>query len=73
LIILRYQKETSSTKATSDKTSDSLYLTSFLYFKQIFNLYNQKEPTDLSTSIAKYGVLFFGKLPFVTSLNIFVV
>ncbi|KAJ8680210.1 hypothetical protein QAD02_015997 [Eretmocerus hayati] len=60
VLILRYQKEDTVTKLSDDNSVPSFTSwTAFSFFKNVFNLHNQKQPTELSTSIAKYGVLLF--------------
>ncbi|XP_003424871.1 high affinity cationic amino acid transporter 1 [Nasonia vitripennis] len=68
VLILRYQKEELSTQLSNPKTTGPMYSTPANYFKQIFNLYNQKEPTHFSTLTAKYAVLLFGIIVFIIGI-----
>ncbi|XP_014224930.1 high affinity cationic amino acid transporter 1 [Trichogramma pretiosum] len=67
VLILRYQREESSSKPYAPEATEP-YSTSSSYFKQILNLHNQKEPSDFSTLTAKYGVLIFSILVFIVGL-----
>ncbi|KAL7305123.1 hypothetical protein TKK_0002529 [Trichogramma kaykai] len=67
VLILRYQREESSSKPYAAEATEP-YSTSSSYFKQILNLHNQKEPSDFSTLTAKYGVLIFSILVFIVGL-----
>ncbi|XP_058805379.1 high affinity cationic amino acid transporter 1 isoform X1 [Phymastichus coffea] len=69
VLILRYQKTDLPTQPpASSKTAGPSYSTPISYFKGIFNLHNQKESSEFSTSVAQYGVLIFGIAVFVIGL-----
>ncbi|XP_072751695.1 cationic amino acid transporter 3 isoform X2 [Anoplolepis gracilipes] len=55
VLILRYQKDTNSDSAPAIPLMSSDYQ-SVNIFKELFNLHNQKEPTELSNRIANIGI-----------------
>ncbi|XP_018366564.1 PREDICTED: high affinity cationic amino acid transporter 1 [Trachymyrmex cornetzi] len=58
VLILRYQKEENSNVSVILPTSNYIQLTPINIFKELFNLQNRKEPTELSNKIANVGIAF---------------
>ncbi|XP_011692137.1 PREDICTED: cationic amino acid transporter 3 isoform X1 [Wasmannia auropunctata] len=55
VLILRYQKEENSSSISAIPTSNYQFTLGNI-FKELFNLQNQKEPTELSSKIANVGI-----------------
>ncbi|CAL1687717.1 unnamed protein product [Lasius platythorax] len=56
VLILRYQKDENSSNAPAISLMSDYQFTSVNIFKELFNLHNQKEPTELSNRIANIGI-----------------
>ncbi|XP_025264770.1 cationic amino acid transporter 3 [Camponotus floridanus] len=56
VLILRYRKDTNSSNASAIPLMSEYQFTSINIFKELFNLHNQKEPTELSNKIANIGI-----------------
>lgn len=52
----RYQKDANSSNAPAIPLMSDYQFTSINIFKELFNLHNQKEPTELSNRIANIGI-----------------
>ncbi|XP_012061678.1 PREDICTED: high affinity cationic amino acid transporter 1 [Atta cephalotes] len=59
VLILRYQKEENSSNVSVILPTSNYQLTPVNIFKELFNLQNRKEPTELSNKIANVGIAFF--------------
>ncbi|XP_011633327.1 cationic amino acid transporter 3 [Pogonomyrmex barbatus] len=57
VLILRYQKEENSSDTPTVLPANDYEFTPVNIFKELFNLQNQKEPTELSTRIANIGTV----------------
>lgn len=57
VLILRYQKDTNSSDTSATPLMSDYQFTPINIFKQLFNLHNQKEPTELSNKIANIGTV----------------
>ncbi|KAG5336088.1 CTR1 protein, partial [Acromyrmex heyeri] len=58
VLILRYQKEENSSNVSVILPTSNYQLTPVNIFKELFNLQNRKEPTELSNKIANVGIAF---------------
>lgn len=67
LLYCRYQKESSSNDTPVIPPTTDYQFTSVNIFKELFNLHNRKEPTDLSSRIANAGVVLLCEF---TQINI---
>ncbi|KAL6436220.1 hypothetical protein ACFW04_004657 [Cataglyphis niger] len=56
VLILRYQKDVNSSNTSAISLKNDYQFTSINIFKELFNLHNQKEPTELSNRIANIGI-----------------
>lgn len=56
VLILRYQKEECVSNVNPVPTVNSYELVPLDVLKQIFNLHNEKETTEISTKVAQYGI-----------------
>ncbi|XP_031840564.1 cationic amino acid transporter slimfast [Nomia melanderi] len=71
VLILRYQeKECVSNNHSLGMTMNSYELTPINILKQVFNLYNQKEATEISSKVAKYGIVLLCIIIFIIALFI---
>lgn len=59
--MIRYQGKEYTSNVQPVTTMDSFDLTPVRVLKQIFNLHNQKEITEISNKIAKYGIIMLCK------------
>ncbi|XP_018405196.1 PREDICTED: cationic amino acid transporter 3 isoform X2 [Cyphomyrmex costatus] len=59
VLILRYQKEENSSNISVILPTSNYQLTPVNIFKELFNLQNRKEPTELSNKIANISIAFF--------------
>lgn len=55
-LFYRYQKDENSSNAPAISLMSDYQFTSVNIFKELFNLHNQKEPTELSNRIANIGI-----------------
>ncbi|XP_066589837.1 cationic amino acid transporter 3 [Prorops nasuta] len=68
VLILRYKKVDKQSKIP-DTTTSNIYDFKILgIFKRVFNLHNQKEPSEHSSAIATYGVIFFSIMAFILGI-----
>ncbi|XP_076622997.1 cationic amino acid transporter slimfast isoform X1 [Colletes latitarsis] len=70
VLILRYQGKECASNNHSMTTMNNYELTPVNVLKQMFNLHNQKEITEISTKIAKYGIAILCIIVFVIALYI---
>ncbi|KZC04782.1 PREDICTED: cationic amino acid transporter 3 [Dufourea novaeangliae] len=70
VLILRYQGKDCTSNNNHLATMNGYELTPIHILKQIFNLHNQKEITETSTKVAKYGIAMLCVVIFVIALFI---
>ncbi|XP_025159705.1 cationic amino acid transporter 3 isoform X2 [Harpegnathos saltator] len=59
VLVLRYQKEENSCNAHTAPTLSNCQFVSVNLFRELFNLHNQKEPTELTSKIANISIALF--------------
>ncbi|KYM76403.1 High affinity cationic amino acid transporter 1 [Atta colombica] len=67
VLILRYQKEENSSNVSVILPTSNYQLTPVNIFKELFNLQNRKEPTELSNKIANIGSIVICIITFLIS------